>query len=561
MSALGLRAPFRYPAFEWPRAPGRLVLGNTTLALLGGVYLTLIGSAAFWRETFASAQFTGWAGAWTAIALLVALVTVNILLTSLLLHGRAARVTLAMLMLVTAASSYFSWKYTVYIDDDMLRNVLHTDMAESRELLQPSLWTFVAVFGGIPSGLLLWVRPKTQSMRRACLHRIVQSAVALVVLLAALGSAFQPIAGLMHAHRDLRHLVAPANVLVSLVRVATHTSRIRGHGTVVGADAHPAARIAARKPRVLILVVGETVRAGNWGLNGYRRQTTPRLAAINPINYPTVTACGSSTEVSLPCMFAPVGRRRYERDRIEQSESVLHVLERAGIATVWRDNQSGCKGVCTGLAFESFRNAEAEGACDGEACLDSILLRGLTQLIHADEGDRVVVLHQLGSHGPGYHRRYPRSLERFQPTCSTDELADCTRESIVNAYDNSILMTDAFVASVIAEARRLQDRDTAVLYVSDHGESLGENGLYLHGVPYAVAPREQTRVPMILWLSTGFARSRGIDMACMRRRAAGPISHDHLFHTVLGLMDVQTRALEPVYNLVAVCSTPVETGP
>lgn len=527
------------------------ILTATQLGCIAGVFFSLTASAAFWRETWATGDLQGWSGAWTAFALALAIVASNVLLVSLVVVGRAAKPVLALLLCVAAAAAYFSWRYTAYLDDDMLRNILHTDMAESRELLGAGLWLHLALFAGLPLALLARVRIRSVPLREAVRQRALQVGASLGLLLASLALAFQPISGLMHAHRDLRHLIAPANVMVSAVRVLLHDQERHGPRRVVGADAQVRSPLAGRRPRALVLVVGETVRAENWGLNGYRRQTTPALAALAPVNFTDVTACGSATEVSLPCMFAAVGRRDYDRDRIERSESLLHVLDRAGVATLWRDNQTGCKGVCDGLPFQSFRHAVAK--CGG-ACPDEVLLDGLPRIVDARRGDQVVVLHMLGNHGPSYFRRYPADAERFRPACRSDELADCSIAEIVNAYDNAILHTDAVLARLVRMLAARDDVDTAMLYVSDHGESLGESGLFLHGVPYAIAPRVQTKVPMVLWLSRGFAADRGLDLDCLRARARRPASHDDLFHTVLGLMDVATHDYVRALDVTGDCA-------
>ena len=253
-------------------------------------------------------------------------------------------------------------------------------------------------------------------------------------------------------------------------------------------------------------------------------------------------------------MFAPVGRRDYDERRIRGSEGLLQVLQRAGLRLQWRDNQSGCKGVCDGVPVLQFEAKADTALCDGERCLDQVLLKGLDAAITRQDGPSVVVLHQLGNHGPAYYKRYPPELRRFTPTCDTPELRRCTREEIVNAYDNALLATDHFLAQTIALLQRLSaTHDTALLYVSDHGESLGENNIYLHGLPYAIAPREQTEVPMLMWFSDGFAKSRGLDLACLVQRAKEPTSHDHLFHSILGLLDVRTSVYEPAWDLTASC--------
>jgi len=311
---------------------------------------------------------------------------------------------------------------------------------------------------------------------------------------------------------------------------------------------------------VLVLVVGETARAANWQLNGYPRPTTPELAKLPVINFPDVTSCGTNTETSLPCMFAPVGRRNYDEARIRGSESLLHLLVHAGVSVHWRDNQSGCKGVCAGLPQDEVVSLNPAGLCSDGRCLDEGLLLGLNERLEATRTvtgrppTQVLVLHMLGSHGPAYFRRYPPAFAHFAPACEKDDLQKCTRDEIVNAYDNSLRYTDHVLGSLIATLQRNEaDVDSALIYVSDHGESLGERNLYLHGLPWFIAPKEQTHVPMVMWLSSGMARASAVDTACLRRRAAAPASHDHLFHTVLGLLDVKTAVYEPDWDLVGGC--------
>jgi lipid A ethanolaminephosphotransferase len=327
----------------------------------------------------------------------------------------------------------------------------------------------------------------------------------------------------------------------------------------IGLDAQAGPGWARRdRPRLVVLVVGETARAANWGLSGYARQTTPRLAAASGvINFSDATACGTSTEVSLPCMFAPVGRRYYDEARIRGSESLLHVAARAGVQVRWVDNNTGCKGVCDGLPSERLSAASAPGLCT-ERCLDEGLVRALEARLDAlrseDRSTQLLVLHMLGNHGPSYFRRYPPAFERFTPACRDDDLGRCTREEIVNAYDNALLYTDHVLALLISRLNDAAARaDTALLYVSDHGESLGEKNLFLHGVPWLMAPKEQTSVPMIFWASAGFDRSAGIDAACLRQRASASVQHDHLFHSLLALLDVRTSLYDADFDFTRGC--------
>jgi lipid A ethanolaminephosphotransferase len=327
-----------------------------------------------------------------------------------------------------------------------------------------------------------------------------------------------------------------------------------------------AARAApGARPLVVVVVVGETARAANWGLSGYRRQTTPQLAQLPVLNFTDVTACGTNTETSVPCLFAAVGRRDYDEARIRGSDSLLHVLARAGVAVHWRDNQSGCKGVCEGLPSDEVVSINPGGLCTDGRCMDEGLLSGLDErlaALPAKGGTQVWVLHMLGNHGPSYFRRYPPAFARFLPACEKDDLHLCTQDEIVNAYDNALLYTDHVLAGLIGKLRAAQGVDSAMLFVSDHGESLGENNLYLHGLPYAIAPDVQKQVPMVMWFSEGLAGGARplLDKACLRQRATQPAAHDHLFHTVLGLVDLKTTLREPAWDLSAPCRSDGNTA-
>jgi len=323
----------------------------------------------------------------------------------------------------------------------------------------------------------------------------------------------------------------------------------------VGEDARLGASWSGRiRPVMFVLIVGETARAQNFSLNGYARPTNPLLARQDVISFPHATACGTSTEVSLPCMFSPYGRIHYDEEKIRGHESVLHVLARAGFKVLWRDNQSGCKGVCDGLPAEQLDDARVEALCAEGHCLDEVLLQGMEGVARDTQGNLLVVMHQLGSHGPAYFKRYPAVFRQFAPACQNEDLSACTAAEIVNAYDNSLLYTDFFVSKVIDFlAAAQQQYDTAMVYVSDHGESLGEGGLYLHGMPYPIAPEVQKRVPLVIWLSPGFRRSFNIDQECLRKNAGAEVGHDNLFHSLLGVLDVQTRAYDKSLDLFAPC--------
>ena len=549
-----------------PTEPRRAI-ASRRFSFPASVELTLLATSLFWalaenRLFFASAlrghPDSVIASAGFVLGLGVALAALHFLLLAPLATRWTTKPLLALLLVATAFASFYMTQFGVYLDPSMLRNVLRTDVHEARELFSLSLLRHLLLYAGLPL-LLLWrVRLRRRGgWGRALAVRIGAMLLAALLLVGAVLLNFQPLASLMRNQKELRYLITPGNYLWSLASVAGLDARASaGPKRLIGLDAKPGPRWATRqRPQLVVLVVGETARAANWGLNGYARQTTPELAQLPVVNFPEVTSCGTSTEVSLPCMFAPVGRRDYDEAAIRNSQTLLQVLARAGVGVRWRDNQSGCKGVCDGLPTEAVIDLDPPGLCADGRCFDEGLLAGLDGLLQDMRGAQLLVLHQLGNHGPSYFRRYPSAFARFTPACENDDLRRCTQAEIVNAYDNALLYTDHVLALLIQQLQaRAATVDTALVYVSDHGESLGENNLYLHGLPYPIAPDVQKRVPMVMWLSDGFRAAAGIDTACLKQRAAQPASHDNLFHTLLGLLDVQTRLYAPDWDLTRACT-------
>jgi len=539
-------------------ASSRFTIWATTeqVVLVASMFWVLAANRRFLQAALHDRPLNDWHTWGFGLALVAMLVALHFVLLALLANRWTLKPLLGVLTVATVFAIHYMQRYGIYLDPSMLRNVLRTDVAEAGELLGWTLVPHLVLYGALPLLLLSRVRVVRRSWRTALGVRAASMAAALAVLVGCGLLVFQPLASLMRTQKEVRYLITPANYLWSLAAVTAQDARgAAGPRQVVGSDAAlgPLARQRTR-PLVVVLVVGETARAANWGLNGYARQTTPELAALDVVNFREVTACGTSTEVSLPCMFAPVGRRDYDESRIRNSESILHTLARAGVDVLWRDNQSGCKGVCDGLPSETVAALHPAGLCEDGRCLDEGLLVGLDERLRRAHGTQLLVLHQLGNHGPSYFRRYPPAFARFQPACASDDLRHCTSLEIVNAYDNALLYTDHLLASVIAKLRAASSRtDSVLLYVSDHGESLGENNLFLHGIPFAIAPRVQTRVPMVMWLSEGARATLGVDEQCLRQRASQPASHDHLAHTLLGVLDVRTRVYEPAWDLLHGC--------
>jgi len=541
----------RLLTLDWRWQP---TLSTEGLILTISLFFAAACNGLFWRNAMTWSS----GGIGLTLSLLVVLVAVHGLLLGLLVWRWNAKPLLTVLLLSTALTTYYMGRYNVYIDADMVRNVLATDSKESRELITPSMLLPLLVYGVLPTVLLWRVRLRRRSIGRGLLVRTgFLVGVGMAGVIAALLS-FQDLSALMRNHKEIRYLATPINTVAALrANLKSATPGRKAPKLPIGQDATATPRAPQSRPRLLLVVLGETMRAQNFGLNGYARQTTPELAQVEGlINFPDMHSCGTSTEVSVPCMFSPWGRHDYDEKQIRSHQSLLHVLDRAGIGVLWRDNQSGCKGVCEGLPIDQLDDANVPGLCADGRCMDEILLRDLAAQVRARPGDRVVVLHQLGNHGPSYYERYPATFARYNPACQNADLGKCSRAEIVNAYDNAVLYTDHFLDRAIGSLRAMTDYDTAMIYVSDHGESLGEKGLYLHGVPYAIAPQEQTHIPMVMWFSPQFARDRGLDLQCVRKRAAARADHDNLFPSVLGLMQVRTSVYDASRDLFADCQQP-----
>ena len=545
---------------------GRHARRPLTLVLLVGAWLALVGNLPLWRTLWALPEISGVRGLLFSSALAVWIGAALVALLSLLAWPRLFKPLAVVLLVVAAASTYFMLQYGVVIDATMMANVANTDPREVRDLLSWPLLGSMVLVALLPS---VWLLRQTVLWRPwwgQTWRNLLGAVLALAVLGAVTLAAYQDLASLMRNHKHVRYLFNPLNVLYGGAKLAADAVP-RASRTLqpIGLDAKlgPTHAAGARTPLV-VLVVGETARAANFSLGGYARQTNPQLAQLKAeggLTYFTdVRSCGTNTQASVPCMFSHLGKEAYEASN-QPFENLLDVLQRAGLAVLWLDNQSGCKGLCERVTQALTRTLEDPALCSGGECLDEIMLKDLDQRIEALDATRrargvVVVMHQMGSHGPAYYRRSPPAFKKFLPECTSNVLQNCARDQLVNTYDNSILYTDHLLASTVRWLERSAKQravDTAMVYVSDHGESLGENNLYLHGLPYALAPRFQTHVPMVTWVSPAMQTRLGLRAGCLQQKADAPLSHDNLFHSVLGLLDVNTALHKSALDLFAAC--------
>lgn len=529
------------------------------LTLAASSFLVLACNLAFWR-VFLDA--TGGFGlrnfplhAATAL-IFIALFNAALTLLSFRLIIKPVLVTL---FLSTSFAAYFMSSYGIAIDAAMIQNVFETDVREAGELISWKLGLSVFLLGVLPSVAVWRARIGIQPFLRGVLVKVAIVVVSLLLAAGLLITYFKTYAPTFREHRELRLLLAPTNFINAGKRYVLNKFSRPVVIAQIGTDAIKGPRWASHPRRtVTIIVVGETARAMNFSLNGYARDTNPGLSKQpDLINFSDVQSCGTATAVSVPCIFSGLGRENYSESAAKSRQGLLDVLSHAGFRVIWRDNNTGCKGTCDRVEHEDFSQPIAGNPlCNSEECFDEHLLGGLPELIRSSTEDLFIVLHQKGSHGPAYWKRYPSAFDRWGPVCQTNDLEKCSTQSIVDAYDNTILYTDHFLSKTISLLRMLGEKDgvdTSFMYFSDHGESLGEKHMYLHGAPYIISPEEQRRVPFMIWLSDGFRSRFHIDQTCLAVRAQQPFSHDNVFHSALGMLNVITAVYNPALDIFRPC--------
>ncbi len=465
---------------------------------------------------------------------------------------------LVITILVLASSiSYFMDNFGVVVNVDMIQNVMETDVDEAFELITPGLLLRLGFLGVLPAVWVYKTEIHHQPLINDLLRRLLVFGGTLLVLTAIIFFNYKTFSFVLRNHHELRYLVNPNYPIYSLVKYVKSSIKPQLVVRELGLDAKQIMTWQERgKKSLLVLVVGETARAENFSLNGYEKNTNPRLSNENIINFPNTHSCGTATAASLPCMFSNLKQSGYSDSEVKQNENLLDVLKHAGVNVVWLDNNSGCKGVCQRVTTINLESLKIPKLCNDEECYDEILLQELNKVTANLPDNSVVVLHQKGSHGPAYYKRHPERFKAFLPECTRNEVQDCSEAEIKNAYDNTILYTDYFLAEVIKSLKsKASSYNTAMIYMSDHGESLGENGIFLHGLPYAFAPEQQTHIPFILWLSDSSKDSFHLQPECLKEHGNEAYSHDNLFHSVLGLLEIKTHVYESTYDIFASCKS------
>jgi lipid A ethanolaminephosphotransferase len=435
--------------------------------------------------------------------------------------------------------------YNVVIDDGMIRNSLQTNLNESLDLFSFKLIGYIFFLAILPSYFVYKIDLDYFSFQKEFYKKCKILLFSLIIILITVFSFSKFYTSFFREHKALRFHVNPVYWMYS---IGSYVNKTYNSAPIelkkIGSDARiqDSTLQKSEKPELVIMVLGEAARADRFSLNGYEKETNPLLKKEEIINFSNMYSCGTSTAESVPCMFSIFGQMDYDYKKGISTENVLDVLNHTNdIKILWRDNNSDSKGVALRVDFEDYRTSKTNTKCDEVECRDEGMLVGLEDYIKNNQGkDIFIILHQMGNHGPAYYKRYPKEFEKFTPVCKSNQLEECTKEEVSNSYDNAILYTDYFLSKVINFLKPYtQEYETAMLYMSDHGESLGENGVYLHGLPYLIAPDEQKHIGSLIWFGSEGMKN-DIDMEKLNSYKNQHFSQDNLFHTLLGLFEVET---------------------
>ena len=399
----------------------------------------------------------------------------------------------------------------------MIGNILNTNTEESSSYFSIKLVLYIVILGVLPSIFILKYKIEKVSSKKV----IKQTGINLGIILLLVLINAKSILWIDKNSKVLGGLAMPWSYAVNIPLYYLHQAQKNKKEIIL-----PDATITTNDKAVVVLVIGESARSNNFSLYGYEKNTNPLLSKINTIHHYKANSCATYTTAGVKCILE-------HEDTSDLYEILPNYLNRNGVHVSWRTSNWGEPPV-------HIKNYKKRGdllsSCEGAYCeYDEALISGLKDEILKSKTNKVfIVLHTSTSHGPSYNKKYPPEFEIFKPVCESVELANCTQQELINAYDNTIVYTDYILSNVIQSLKQLPNYQTSMIFVSDHGESLGEKNLYMHGLPMRIAPKEQYEIPFIVWASENSKKLKKFDS----------VSQNHVFHSVLNFLDMTT----PFYN-------------
>ena len=537
--------------------PISLIVFNLLLAIWLGVFLNI----AFFEKIRMLTPYNGVkAGLFVVASIIIVVAAYNFIFQFFNWKWTAKPLAIA-LVFIGGFAAYAVNTLGVLITSDQIQNLMQTDIAEARDTWSWHLLTWTLGMTVVPIIVILMMKIKPEPIIRQLLHKVIASVVSLAMVLGLLFVFYVDFAAIFRENRDLKGMISPQNMIASFASYYKKKAPKENLPLVVyGEDAVMQKAQATSLPKLMVLVVGETARAENFSLNGYSKNTNPKLSQQDILNFSRVSSCGTATAVSVPCMFSGMPRKEYEERLASHREGLLDIAQRAGYQVTWIDNNSGCKGTCDRVNQFKIPEPLQQKWCKDKECFDDILIDSfkayLATIPQDDNRPRLIVLHQMGSHGPAYYKRVPAQFKVFKPTCDTNAIQGCSRDALLNSYDNTLLYTDYVLDTLIETLKNTTKYQSALWYLSDHGESTGESGMYLHGAPYAIAPTQQTHIPMLMWFSTVWQHQAKQQIKCLAQQGRQELSQDNLFPTMLSLLDVKSKVIDPNNDMLAACPNP-----
>lgn len=531
-----------------------LIVFNLLLAIWLGVFLNI----AFFEKIRMLTPYNGVkAGLFVVASIIIVVAAYNFIFQFFNWKWTAKPLAIA-LVFIGGFAAYAVNTLGVLITSDQIQNLMQTDIAEARDTWSWHLLTWTLGMIVLPIIVILMMKIKPEPIIRQLLHKLIALVVSLTMVLGLLFVFYVDFASIFRTNRDLKGMISPQNMIASFASYYKKKAPKENLPLVVyGEDAVLQKAQATSLPKLMVLVVGETARAENFSLNGYGKNTNPKLAQQDILNFSQVSSCGTATAVSVPCMFSGMPRKQYEERLASHREGLLDIAQRAGYQVTWIDNNSGCKGTCDRVNQFKIPEPIQQKWCKDKECFDDILIDSfkayLATIPQDDNRPRLIVLHQMGSHGPAYYKRIPAQFKVFKPTCDTNAIQGCSRDALLNSYDNTLLYTDYVLDTLIETLKNTTKYQSALWYLSDHGESTGESGMYLHGAPYAIAPTQQTHIPMLMWFSTVWQHQAKQQIKCLAQQGRKELSQDNLFPTMLSLLDVKSKVIDPNNDMLAAC--------
>ncbi len=496
----------------------------THFALLMSALNFLFFHYSFFAYVFNNIDYKSFNGILLIVSIFILVLVANAFVFYLLLFLSrfVGKFLLVLTFIISSIATYFVLTYNAIIDESMIGNVINTNYDEASSFFSFKLLLFLFLFGILPSIYIIKAKIITVKLKKF----LITSSLTLLFIVALVFGNAPNWLWIDKNATILGGLVMPWSYTVNTGRFYTHKYRKNKKEILL-----PDATIKDNKKSVVVLVIGESARSRNFSLYGYEKNTNPLLSETPNLYHFNAESCATYTTAAMKCILE-------HKQTSDLYEILPNYLYRNKVDVVWRTTNWGEPPV----RIEKYQNREALiGDCNGEDCdYDGILLSGLKeQILQSDNNKVLIILHTSTSHGPTYSKKYPPRFEVFTPVCNSVELGNCSYDELINAYDNSIVYTDYLLHSLIEILKELEEYDSSMIFVSDHGESLGEKNLYMHGVPMALAPKEQYEIPFIVWMSDSSRELKPNKL----------LTQHHVFHSVLSFLGIESPIYEEDMNI------------